>query len=350
MADLTHDERKRIRRAAEDARDAANRHYGPFVDVVAHPLNMLALLDMADRAAAQGRDAEPLFWYRPRSDSLYEGPIHNASIERVRKESGAWVPLFVGRPPSAQADLRNELNCLGMIASTAMHQPTSDQRNILEDLADRLLALAGGSAQSEPESEATQSRSSKQAVTPELAALAWQRAVTDGDDAGDMSLRVARHVAALLGAQAEPVSGADRLPSTKHDLNTSAGGRGFVAEYFQKRIGRHDFNRYITDRLAADFACCLAQHLAAQAKPPVSQPLPNERDADAIVSALYRRFKDWSKRGFGPDDVTWCEVKADVLALLAQQASGQNREDAAYRRGLRDGRLEGDGLTKACLA
>lgn len=36
-----------IRRAAEDAIHACNRHYGPFVDVVAHPLNICALVDMA---------------------------------------------------------------------------------------------------------------------------------------------------------------------------------------------------------------------------------------------------------------------------------------------------------------
>ena len=52
MADLTYEERKRLRCLAEDARDACNRHYWPFVDAVAHPLNILALLDMADRAAA----------------------------------------------------------------------------------------------------------------------------------------------------------------------------------------------------------------------------------------------------------------------------------------------------------
>ncbi len=52
MADLTYEERKRLRRLAEDARDACNRYYGPFVHEVAHPLNILALLDMADRWAA----------------------------------------------------------------------------------------------------------------------------------------------------------------------------------------------------------------------------------------------------------------------------------------------------------
>ena len=46
------------------------------------------------------------------------------------------------------------------------------------------------------------------------------------------------------------------------------------------------------------------------------------QSVDEIVTALYRRFKDWSKRGFGPDDVTWCEVKADVIELIkAEQVS-----------------------------
>ena len=47
-----------------------------------------------------------------------------------------------------------------------------------------------------------------------------------------------------------------------HDLRTSAGGRAYVADYFAKQIGRHDFARYITNTLAADFACALAQHLS----------------------------------------------------------------------------------------
>ena len=41
----------------------------------------------------------PMFWYRPCSNGLYEGPLHDAQIEDVRKRSGAWVPLV----PQAQA-------------------------------------------------------------------------------------------------------------------------------------------------------------------------------------------------------------------------------------------------------
>lgn len=48
--------------------------------------------------------AEPIFWYRPRSDGGYEGPLHNESIEEVRKRSGAWVPLFAGAAPSIKTD------------------------------------------------------------------------------------------------------------------------------------------------------------------------------------------------------------------------------------------------------
>lgn len=43
---------------------------------------------------------QPLFWYRPRSDGCYEGPIPDSHIEKVRRESGAWVPL-IARPIQA---------------------------------------------------------------------------------------------------------------------------------------------------------------------------------------------------------------------------------------------------------
>jgi len=47
--------------------------------------------------AQPAASAEPMFWYRPRSDGGYEGPLHNERIEEVRKRCGAWVPLFAGR-------------------------------------------------------------------------------------------------------------------------------------------------------------------------------------------------------------------------------------------------------------
>lgn len=47
-----------------------------------------------------------------------------------------------------------------------------------------------------------------------------------------------------------------------HDLGTSNGSRAYLAAYFAKQIGRHDFKRYINEIIAADFACALAQHLS----------------------------------------------------------------------------------------
>lgn len=54
------------------------------------------------RSLAEAEKQEPLFWYRPRSDGFYEGPIHNAQIEKVREESGAWKPLYTHPQPKRQ--------------------------------------------------------------------------------------------------------------------------------------------------------------------------------------------------------------------------------------------------------
>jgi hypothetical protein len=40
-------------------------------------------------------EREPMFWVRLRSDGGYEGPIHNDAIEKVRKLSGVWKPLYL---------------------------------------------------------------------------------------------------------------------------------------------------------------------------------------------------------------------------------------------------------------
>lgn len=51
MSELTNRQLVLIKRAAEDAIYAANRHYGPFIDVVAHPLNIISLVDMAQQSS-----------------------------------------------------------------------------------------------------------------------------------------------------------------------------------------------------------------------------------------------------------------------------------------------------------
>ena len=50
-----------------------------------------------------GEPVAPMFWVRLCSDGLYEGPIHNARIEEVRQQSGAWSPLYLGASPAQPA-------------------------------------------------------------------------------------------------------------------------------------------------------------------------------------------------------------------------------------------------------
>lgn len=55
-------------------------------------------------------------------------------------------------------------------------------------------------------------------------------------------------------------------------LNTSEGARRFIADFFATELRRHDFTRYITTELAADFACALAQHLSTR-QPAAQEPV-----------------------------------------------------------------------------
>lgn len=48
-----------------------------------------------------GAGNKPMFWYRPRADGGYDGPLHDEQIEDVRKRSGAWIPLCAGYVPPA---------------------------------------------------------------------------------------------------------------------------------------------------------------------------------------------------------------------------------------------------------
>ena len=47
-------------------------------------------------------------------------------------------------------------------------------------------------------------------------------------------------------------------------LSTSDGARCYIAHFFAREMRRHDFTTYIATELAADFACALAQYLAAR--------------------------------------------------------------------------------------
>jgi hypothetical protein len=68
-----------------------------------------------------------------------------------------------------------------------------------------------------------------------------------------------------------------------------------------------------------------------EAASPAAPGIPSEEEIDRVVTGLYRRFKDWSKHGFTADDVTWCEVRADVVALIRPAFEAKEREIADER-------------------
>ena len=73
------------------------------------------------RAGAETAEVEePLFWFRPSSvNGLYEGPLHNAQIEQVRKDSGAWVPLYTASQLAA-AVAAERGKCAGIVNELRM--------------------------------------------------------------------------------------------------------------------------------------------------------------------------------------------------------------------------------------
>lgn len=96
--------------ATEELRDLV-REALSAAESCGHPLGGASALRRASEAekelwAANDRitapaepapEAEPLFWYRPCGDGMYEGPHHHKSVggAMLREEKpGEWVPLF----------------------------------------------------------------------------------------------------------------------------------------------------------------------------------------------------------------------------------------------------------------
>ncbi len=106
-------------------------------------------------------------------------------------------------------------------------------------------------------------------------------------------------------------------------LNTSEGGRRYVADFFARELRRHDFTRYITTTLAADFACALAQHLATTGKQPVGEVLGVDRPR--LPEAFEAEF---SAPGMSPVSVYTAEQMEDYAraALAARQLGGITEE------------------------
>lgn len=101
------------------------------------------------------------------------------------------------------------------------------------------------------------------------------------------------------------------------DLKTSAGGRGYIAHLFTATLKRHDYTRYINERLAADFACTLAAYLAR------AEATALARDAD--LQAENRRLREGMKGDYDLDG--WLDWAATSAALRQQLADVANELD-----------------------
>ena len=55
---------------------------------------MRGLEDSLRGEVGAGETVKPVAWVRFCSDGCYEGPIMDEQIEDVRKNSGAWTPLY----------------------------------------------------------------------------------------------------------------------------------------------------------------------------------------------------------------------------------------------------------------
>ena len=55
---------------------------------------MIELMRDKCRKVGAGETVKPVAWVRFCSDGCYEGPIMDEQIEDVRKNSGAWTPLY----------------------------------------------------------------------------------------------------------------------------------------------------------------------------------------------------------------------------------------------------------------
>ncbi|WP_321904440.1 hypothetical protein [Paraburkholderia tropica] len=111
---------------------------------------------------------------------------------------------------------------------------------------------------------------------------------------GDMRIIEPTDARAILTALApSDAAQAPLAPIQGYDLSTSAGGSGYLVEYFATRLRTHTYQRYIEERLAKDFACALSKHLserdAAPVAPAAAAPSPGRQQGAEIAQSLVQQ-------------------------------------------------------------
>lgn len=116
------------------------------------------------------------------------------------------------------------------------------------------------------------------------------------------------------------------------NLDTPDGGRGYIANLFKTVLKRHDYRQYISERLAGDFACTLAQHF---------------EDITAREAALQHRLTAADERV----DALEQEVERLNSVKLALKELAESRADncSVYRRHLSEALTMAEKVRDACL-
>lgn len=114
------------------------------------------------------------------------------------------------------------------------------------------------------------------------------------------------------------------LAEPAYDLNTPHAGRGYIANLLETVIRRHDYRQYISERLAGDFACALAQHFEEiKAREAALQLLLNERD-EQVHSLEQRRYAEQQAREAAErqvDELTAQQAESRVITLSGREFS-----------------------------
>ncbi|KGX08109.1 hypothetical protein Y036_638 [Burkholderia pseudomallei] len=219
-------------------------------------------LSYADAPMVPGADAVAWVRKHPDTRALSGDWLWNDAIEQCRKDSGVWFPLgFLGARPA----LPEEPAAIHQVIHQVWVEETSSWTDVTpayyaerQPSNRRRVYYAPQPAQADAPAEAREPIAWVTDDDRAITAAQKQRALADG---GATASSVRPYSIPCYAVSAPADAGEAREPIGPHDLSTTAGGRSYVAEFFAKRLRRHDFGRYITGQLAADFACSLAAYL-----------------------------------------------------------------------------------------
>lgn len=137
------------------------------------------LSEIEAEIAALSTDAEPVFWYRPLNDGLYEGPVYASSIggKMLRDEKpGEWHPLYAA-PPAPAVAVKDAIAEAEALADRAGIDIGDDRDMFVDDLAKTLTRFAALSAQVQDVAEYEH----REQVCKDAALSQWERSLKRPD-------------------------------------------------------------------------------------------------------------------------------------------------------------------------